>query len=72
MLWTKLGPSLTSPGVSSHTNVKLRKVAQEIVDQRNDGPTTLRHPNGAPPERTNFAGPDRSPEVRTAVPPRDG
>jgi GAF domain-containing protein len=46
--------------VSSHTNVKLRTVAQEIVDRRNDQSTTLGHSNGSPVPR----GPDRSAQVR--------
>jgi hypothetical protein len=43
--------------VSSHTNVKLRAVAQMVVDQRNDVSTTLGHSNGTPGPR----GPDRAP-----------
>jgi len=46
--------------VSSHTNVKLRAVAQEIVDQSNDQPRTLGHWNGSPAPR----GPDQSPRVQ--------
>jgi hypothetical protein len=41
--------------VSSHTNVKLRAVAQMVVDQRNDV-STLGHSNGTPGPR----GPDRA------------
>jgi len=52
--------------VSSHTNVKLRAVAQEIVDQSNDQPRTLGHWNGSPAPR----GPDQSPRLRPPGRPR--
>jgi len=48
--------------VSSHTNVKLRAVAQVVVDQRNDVSATLGNSNISPVPR----GPDRTQRVRSA------
>jgi len=50
--------------VSSHTNVKVRRVAQEIVDERNDLSKTLGRRNGSPASR----GPHRNRELRPAGP----
>jgi len=50
--------------VSSHSNVKLRKVAQEIVDLRNDASTRLGHQHASPVE----PDPDQGPEFLAAGP----
>ena len=47
--------------VSSHTNVKLRRVAQEIVDLRNDLSKELGHPNGSPVSPTPIKPPKVQP-----------